>query len=74
MTVVSTLRGYREELAMYEDIPAHLMSFADHVFMKFVAHSGYHAENIRHLNSHMHVHSMQKENSSVASTQVWLFL
>lgn len=74
MTVVSTLRGYWEELVKYEDIPAHVMSFADHVLTKFVAHSGYHAEHIRDLNSHTHMQSMQKENSSVVSNQVQLFL
>lgn len=58
MTVVSTLQGYREELAMCEDVPAHVMSFADHVSIKFVAHSGYHAEHIRDLSSHKHVQSM----------------
>lgn len=58
MTVVSTLWGHREELVMCEDIPAHAMSFADHVFTKFIAHSGYHAEHIRDLSSHKHVQSM----------------
>lgn len=58
MTVVSTLWGYGEELAMCEDVPAHVMSFADHVFTKFIAHSGYHAEHIRDLSSHKHVQSM----------------